>query len=33
MRIKVCMDEDVPFSFSQALLLRSVDVVTTQHEE
>ena len=33
MRIKVYMDEDVPFSFSQALLLRSVDVVTTQQVE
>jgi predicted nuclease of predicted toxin-antitoxin system len=33
MRIKVYLDEDVPFSFSQALLLRSVDVVTTQQGE
>lgn len=30
MRIKVYLDEDVPFSFAQALLNRSVDVVTTQ---
>ncbi len=29
MRIKVYVDEDVPLSFSQALLNRGVDVVTT----
>jgi predicted nuclease of predicted toxin-antitoxin system len=29
MRIKVYIDEDVPFSFAQALLNRGVDVVTT----
>ncbi len=30
MRIKLYLDEDVPFSFAQALLNRGVDVVTTQ---
>lgn len=30
MRMRVYIDEDVPFSFAQALLNRSVDVVTTQ---
>lgn len=30
MRIKVYVDEDIPLSFSQALVNRGVDVVTTQ---
>jgi predicted nuclease of predicted toxin-antitoxin system len=30
MRIRFYLDEDVPFSFSQALLNRGVDVLTTQ---
>jgi hypothetical protein len=30
MRIKLYIDEDVPFSFAQALLNRGVDVITTQ---
>ncbi len=30
MRIRVYIDEDIPFSFAQSLLNRGVDVVTTQ---
>ncbi|MCL4536233.1 MAG: DUF5615 family PIN-like protein [Nitrospirae bacterium] len=30
MRIKIYLDEDVPFSFAQALINRGVDVITTQ---
>jgi hypothetical protein len=30
MRIKLYLDEDVPFAFAQALLNRGVDVITTQ---
>jgi len=30
MRIKLYLDEDVPFSFAQTLLNRGVDVITTQ---
>lgn len=31
MRIKVYLDEDVPFSFFEALSNRGIDAVTTQH--
>ena len=30
MRIKIYLDEDIPFSFAQALTNRGVDVLTTQ---
>ena len=30
MRIKLYLDEDVPFAFAQALLNRGVDVITTK---
>jgi predicted nuclease of predicted toxin-antitoxin system len=30
MRIKLYLDEDMPFAFAQALLNRGVDVITTQ---
>lgn len=33
MRIKIYLDEDIPFSFAQALMNRGVDVVTTQQAE
>jgi len=30
MRIRLYLDEDVPYAFAQALLNRGIDVVTTQ---
>lgn len=30
MRIRLYLDEDIPFAFAQALLNRGVDIVTTQ---
>jgi len=30
MRIRLYLDEDVPFAFAQALLNRGIDIITTQ---
>lgn len=30
MRIRLYLDEDVPFAFAQALLNRDIDIITTQ---